>query len=137
MHSIPMQSREYMNQRKLAEARRLYHHVINGGTLTANDVSFMVVALEEAHEEIENMETGTIQVKRLEENEDGSANLEIVTDVEATRLLVEVGLTRLLEMAIDKENEEYEFRNETKEGVAEIVKGSVQQEMGEGSEAAC
>jgi|DEB0MinimDraft_6_1074348.scaffolds.fasta_scaffold48281_3 hypothetical protein len=41
-----------MNQRKLAEARRLYHHVINGGTLTANDVSFMVVALEEAYEEI-------------------------------------------------------------------------------------
>jgi hypothetical protein len=128
-----MQSREHMNQSKLAEARRLYHHVINGGTLTANDVSFMVVALEEAYEEIENMETGTIQVKRLEENEDGSANLEIVTDVEATRLLVEVGLTRLLEMAIDKENEEYEFRNETKEGVAEIVKGSMQQEMGEGS----
>jgi hypothetical protein len=50
---------------------------------------------------------GMIQVKRLEENEDGSANLEIVTDVEATRLLVEVGLTRLLEMALDKENEEY------------------------------
>jgi len=77
--------------------------------------------------------TGMIQVKRLEENEDGSANLEIVTDVEATRLLVEVGLTRLLEMAIDKENEEYELRPETQEGVAEIVKGSVQQELGEGT----
>ena len=126
-----------MNQKKLAEARRLYHHVINGGTLTANDVSFMVVALEEAYEEIENMQTGLIEVKRLEENEDGSANLEIVTDVEATRLLVEVGLTRLLEMAIDKENEEYELKHTTKEDVAEIVKGSVQQEMGEGSQATC
>jgi len=60
------------------------------------------------------MQTGLIEVKRLEENEDGSANLEIVTDVEATRLLVEVGLTRLLEMALDKENGLYKFedRNE-------------------------
>ena len=37
-----------MNQRKLAEARRLYHHVYHGGTLTPEDVSFMVEALEEA-----------------------------------------------------------------------------------------
>ena len=60
------------------------------------------------------MQTGLIEVKRLEENEDGSANLEIVTDVEATRLSVEVGLTRLLEMALDKDNDEYKFedRNE-------------------------
>ena len=42
-----------MNQRKLAEARRLYHHVCNGGTLTPEDVSFMVVALEEAYEQAE------------------------------------------------------------------------------------
>jgi RNase P/RNase MRP subunit POP5 len=83
------------------------------------------------------METGIIQVKRLEENEDGSANLEIVTDVEATRLLVEVGLTRLLEMAIDKENEEYELKHTTQEDVAKIIEGSVQQEMGEGSQATC
>jgi hypothetical protein len=81
------------------------------------------------------MQTGLIEVKRLEENEDGSANLEIVTDVEATRLLVEVGLTRLLEMAIDKENEEYEFRSETEEGVAKDVEGIVQPELGEGTEA--
>jgi hypothetical protein len=79
---------------------------------------------------------GIIQVKRLEENEDGSANLEIVTDQEATRFLVEIGLTRLLEMAIDKENG-YELRNETQEGVAEIIKGSMQQEVGEGTEAPC
>ena len=57
------------------------------------------------------MEPGMIQVIRLEENEDGSANLEIVTDVEATRLLVEVGLTRLLEMALDKDNDEYKFED--------------------------
>ena len=39
-----------MNQGTLARARRLYHHVCNGGTLTPEDVSFMVVALEEAYE---------------------------------------------------------------------------------------
>ena len=54
------------------------------------------------------MEPGMIQVTRLEENEDGSANLEIETDQEATRFLVEIGLTRLLEMAINKE-EGYEL----------------------------
>ena len=56
---------------------------------------------------MENTEVGMIQVKRLEENEDGSANLEIETDREATRLLVEMGLISLLEKAIDKENDEY------------------------------
>ena len=56
------------------------------------------------------MQTGLIEVKRLEENEDGSANLEIVTDVEATRLLVEIGLTRLLEMALDKDNDDYKWK---------------------------
>ena len=50
---------------------------------------------------------GMIKVTRLEENEDGSANLEIETTPEATRLLVEIGLTSLLEKAIDKENDEY------------------------------
>ena len=57
------------------------------------------------------MEPGMIQVTRLEENEDGSANLEIETDREATRFLVEVGLTRLLEMAVDKENDLYKFED--------------------------
>jgi len=82
------------------------------------------------------MQTGLIQVKRLEENEDGSANLEIVTDVEATRLLVEVGLTRLLELAINKE-EGYELKHTDKEGVAEIIESSMQQEVGEGSQVTC
>ena len=44
-----------MNQAKLAEARRLYHHVCNGGTLTPEDVSFMVVALEEAYGEVDRL----------------------------------------------------------------------------------
>jgi len=82
------------------------------------------------------METGIIQVKRLEENEDGSANLEIVTDTEATRLLVEVGLTRLLEMAIDKE-QGYELKHTAQEDVVEIIESSMQQEMGEGSQVTC
>ena len=79
---------------------------------------------------------GMIQVKRLEENEDGSANLEIVTDVEATRHLVEVGLTRLLEMAIDKE-QGYELKHTTKEDVVEIIESSMQQEMGESTKTSC
>ena len=56
---------------------------------------------------MEDTEVGMIQVKRLEENADGSANLEIETTPEATRLLVEIGLTSLLEKALDKENEDY------------------------------
>ena len=56
---------------------------------------------------MENTEVGMIQVKRLEENEDGSANLEIETSPEATRLLVEIGIISLLEKALDKENDEY------------------------------
>jgi len=65
------------------------------------------------------MQTGLIEVKRLEENEDGSANLEIVTDVEATRLLVEVGLTRLLEMALDEENDEYQWKEANESNLSE------------------
>ena len=56
---------------------------------------------------MENTEVGLIEVKRLEENEDGSANLEIETSPEATRLLVEMGLVSLLEKAIDKDNDDY------------------------------
>jgi len=64
--------------------------------------------MSEDHENILKQEQlGMIQVKRLEENEDGSANLEIETTPEATRLLVEIGLTSLLEKALDKENEDY------------------------------
>jgi hypothetical protein len=77
------------------------------------------------------METGLIEVKRLTDNEDGSANLEIETDTEATRLLVEIGLTRLLEMAIDKENKDYEF----KEDLPEAPEGTRQEETGQSTEA--
>ena len=61
------------------------------------------------------MQAGTIKVKDYVEHEDGSATMVVDTDTDATRLLVEVGLTRLLEMAVDKENDEYTF----KEGLAE------------------
>jgi len=74
---------------------------------------------------------GIIQVKRLEENEDGSANLEIVTDVEATRYLVEVGLTRLLELALDKENDEYQIEKD----LLKTTEGSCQEEVGQSTEA--
>jgi hypothetical protein len=77
------------------------------------------------------MQTGLIEVKRLEENEDGSANLEIVTDVEATRLLVEVGLTRLLEMALDKENDDYKIDKD----LLKAPEGTRQEETGQGTEA--
>lgn len=50
---------------------------------------------------------GMIKVTKLEENEDGSANLEIETDNEATRFLVEEGLISVLKKAIDAENKEY------------------------------
>jgi len=59
------------------------------------------------------METkaGTINVTDYVEHEDGSATLVVDADKDATRLLVEVGLRRLLEMAVDKENEEYKFED--------------------------
>ena len=57
------------------------------------------------------METkaGTIEVTDCIEHEDGSATIVVDTDKEATRLLVEVGLRRLLEMAVNQE-EGYEFK---------------------------
>jgi len=74
---------------------------------------------------------GTIQVKRLEENEDGSANLEIETDQEATRFLVEIGLTRLLEMALDKENTDYGIEGD----LLKASEGDSKEETREGEEA--
>jgi len=56
--------------------------------------------------------TGTIDVKDYVEHEDGSATLVVDTDSDATRLLVSIGLRRLLEMAVDKENDEYKFEDE-------------------------
>ena len=50
---------------------------------------------------------GMIKVTKLEENKDGSANLEIETDAESTRFLVEEGLISVLKKAIDAENKEY------------------------------
>ena len=48
-----------------------------------------------------------IGVSNMVEHEDGSATFQIDTTPEATRLLVEIGLTSLLEKALDKENEDY------------------------------
>ena len=80
---------------------------------------------------------GTIEVTDYVEHGDGSATLVVDTDPDATKLLVSIGLRRLLEMAVDTENEEYEFRNETKEGMAENAEGIVQPELGEGSQTTC
>ena len=62
---------------------------------------------------------GQIKVNKLEENEDGSANLEIETDREATRFLIEQGLIALLEKCIDRENKEYALSPELQAGVDE------------------
>jgi hypothetical protein len=76
-------------------------------------------------------QTGIIQVKRLTDNPDGSANLEIETDKEATRYLVEIGLTRLLEMALDKENDAYQIDKD----LLKAPEGTRQEETGQGTEA--
>ena len=57
------------------------------------------------------MKAGTIDVKDYVEHEDGSATIVVDTDPDATKLLVGIGLRRLLEMAVDKENEEYKFED--------------------------
>ena len=54
---------------------------------------------------------GTINVTDYVEHEDGSATLVVDTDPDATKLLVGIGLRRLLEMAVDKENEDYKFED--------------------------
>ena len=77
----------------------------------------------------EHMKAGTIEVKDYVEHEDGSATLVVDTDKDATRLLVEVGLRRLLEMAM-KNEEGYEFKDEAEEVVPEATDGSVQEEVG-------
>lgn len=48
--------------------------------------------------------SGLIEVTELIEHEDGSATMKIDTEPEATRLLLEIGLRRLLEMAVKEEN---------------------------------
>jgi hypothetical protein len=69
------------------------------------------------------MKAGTIEVTDCIEHEDGSATIVVDTDKEATRLLVEVGLRRLLEMAM-KNEENYEFE----EGVSEASESSCETE---------
>ena len=74
------------------------------------------------------MKSGTIEVTDYVEHEDGSATLVVDTDKDATRLLVEVGLRRLLEMAVNQE-EGYEFKDEAEEAVPEATESSVQEEV--------
>lgn len=74
--------------------------------------------------------TGTIDVTDYVEHGDGSATLVVDTDPDATRLLVSVGLRRLLEMAVNQE-EGYEF----KEDVPEATQGTCQEETGQSTEA--
>jgi hypothetical protein len=71
----------------------------------------------------ENMQTkaGTIEVTDYVEHGDGSATLVVDTDPDATRLLVSVGLRRLLEMAVDKENDEYKFEDENERRSTEFT----------------
>ena len=59
---------------------------------------------------------GMIKVTKLEENEDGSANIEIETDREATQFLVQEGLIAVLEKAIDAENKDYALSPELQAG---------------------
>jgi len=53
-----------------------------------------------------------IIVSEMIEHEDGGATFNIETSPEATRYLVEIGLTALLEKAIDAENKEYSYHTE-------------------------
>ena len=48
-----------------------------------------------------------ITVSKLQEKEDGSCILQVNTNPEATRMLVDIGLNALLEKALDKDNDEY------------------------------
>lgn len=56
---------------------------------------------------MEEQKIGEIKVTKLVDNPDGSANLEIETDREATRFLVEQGLIAVLQKCIDEENKSY------------------------------
>jgi len=73
---------------------------------------------------------GTIEVTDYVEHEDGSATLVVDTDPDATKLLVSVGLRRLLEMAVNQE-EGYEFKKD----ILEATEGTCQEETGQGTEA--
>ena len=73
---------------------------------------------------------GTIEVTDYVEHGDGSATLVVDTDPDATRLLVSVGLRRLLEMVVNQE-EGYEF----KEDLLEAPEGSCQEEARQNTEA--
>ena len=47
-----------------------------------------------------------IVVKKVTENEDGSANMELDLDPQAVQLLLDIGLTRLLEEHLENKKDE-------------------------------
>ena len=61
-----------VNRGKLAQARRFYHHVINGGELKPEDVSYMVSALEEAYDNI--LQECCDKLMEMHENVNGDHN---------------------------------------------------------------
>lgn len=70
-----------------------------------------VASTEESNTEVAK-DIPLITVSKMKEHEDGGATFDIETSPEATRMLVEVGLTALIEKVIDAENKEYSYHTE-------------------------
>lgn len=76
-----------MNPKVIAQARRLYHHVLHGGTLRPEDVSFMVEVLEKAEKQrveiVEAMEEAVYLLSPTDEDMQKHAGVyRIVTTLE-------------------------------------------------------
>ena len=52
---------------------------------------------------------GMIKVEKVEEHEDGSATVVFECDDEAKQALINEGLISLIEKAVDKHNDEYNY----------------------------
>jgi len=72
-----------MNQAILAQARRFYHHVVNGGQLKREDVSYMVSALEQAYDNI--LQECCDKLMEMHENANGDHNYYHHASVELKR----------------------------------------------------
>ena len=107
-----------MNQAKLAEARRLYHHVCHGGTLTPEDVSFMVVALEEAYGEVDRLRAKKKQIyEDLKSEQTHNTKGEVTYDPETGEPLIDgyplySGLPKRErnQAGLSTSNEEYRYK---------------------------
>lgn len=53
--------------------------------------------------------TGKIDIQKIVEHEDGSATVVFVCNEEAKQALISEGLLSLLEKAVDKHNDEYDW----------------------------